>query len=57
MRCENCEVFLEVENSRFVFTQIFLYLSKLIVYVVFSDFDEAWLEYSSDINAHKGAML
>ena len=57
MRCENCEVFLEVENSRFVFTQIFLYLSKLIVYVVFSDFDEAWLDYSSDINAHKGAML
>ena len=39
------------------FTQVFLYLSKLIVYVVFSDFDETWLEYSSDINAHKGAML
>ena len=49
--------FLEVENSGFVFTQVCPYLSKLIVYVVFSDFDETWPEYSSNINAQDGAML
>ena len=49
--------FFEVEDLRFVFTQVCLYLNKLIVYVVFSDFDETWPEYSSDIDAQEGAMF
>ena len=47
MSCENCELFWRLKT-------LGLFLRK---YVVFSDFDETWPEYSSDINAHKSAML